>query len=152
MTVETVKDVLEWTRELHQKISDTYAETASEIGDERAAMLLKYIAEHEKTLADAIAKFEEHSSATLMDTWFQEHLEKNPFMQNFQAFSNFHPVDTTEIMKITVDAHQALIGMYKEFADLAKTSHLKDLFGNLADMEMGEMMRIVTSGERMSDM
>ena len=152
MTLETVKDVLNWTQTLHQRLSEAYDEAAAEIGDERASMLLKYVAEHERILSEAIKRYEKDSNVHLMDTWFQEYVSKVPFMHNSQAFSGFPTADPTTIIEMTVKAHQSLIDMYKEFAELAKTSQLKDLFEGMESMENSELKRMVTSMQRMTDL
>lgn len=152
MTLETVKDILDWTRTLHQRLSETYEDAAAEIGDERASMLLKYVAEHERILSESIKRFESDSNVQLMDTWFQEYINKMPFMNSPPAIGGFPTADPTVIIDMTIKAHQSLIDMYKELGELAKTSKLKELFEEMAFLENSELKRMVTSMQRMTDL
>jgi len=152
MTLETVKDILDWTQALHQQLSETYDEAAAEIGDERASMLLKYVAEHERALSEAIKHFEQDSNVHLMDTWLQDYVNKMPFAKNAQVFSPFNNASPAAIIDATIDTHQSLIDMYKELAEIAKTTHLKDLFAEMQFLENSELKRMVTSMQRMYDL
>lgn len=152
MSLETVKDILDWTQKLHQKLSDAYEEAAEEIGDERASMLLKYVAEHERVLSESITRFEKDSNVQLMDTWFQEYVDNLPFMIHSPPVSGFPTSDPAAIIEMTIKAHQSLIDMYKEFAELAKTAKVKELFEEMLFLENSELKRMVTSMQRMADL
>ena len=152
MTLETVKDILDWTQTLHQRLSEAYDEAAAEIGDERASMLLKYVAEHERVLSEAIKHFEKDSNVHLMDTWFQEYVNKMPFVKNFQALSQFSNTSPSAIIDVTIDTHQSLIDMYSELAGIAKTARLKELFEEMQFLENSELKRMVSSMQRMYDL
>ena len=47
MTVETIKDILDWTRKLHVQLEEVYRTTSDESDSERTKMLLSYVADHE---------------------------------------------------------------------------------------------------------
>lgn len=55
MQIETLKDVLHWTKEFHNQLSRCLRECADENQDARAQMLLTYLAAHEEKLAKAVA-------------------------------------------------------------------------------------------------
>ena len=49
MQIETLKDVLHWTKEFHQHLNQCLSHCADKNTDERARMILAYLSEHEKT-------------------------------------------------------------------------------------------------------
>ena len=150
--METVKNILDWTQKLHQRLSDAYGEAAEEIGDERASMLLKYVAAHERVLSESITRFKKDSNVQLMDTWFLEYVGNVPFMIHSPPVSGFPTSDPAAIIEMTIKAHQSLIDMYKEFAELAKNSKVKELFEEMLFLENSELKRMVTSMQRMTDL
>ena len=48
MQIETLKDVLHWTREFHQHLSQCLSHCADKNTDERARMILAYLSNHER--------------------------------------------------------------------------------------------------------
>jgi hypothetical protein len=46
MQIETLKDVLHWTREFHQHLSQCLSHCADKNMDERARMILAYLSDH----------------------------------------------------------------------------------------------------------
>lgn len=153
MAIETIKDILDWTRDLHGELSELYQNSSEETDDERLKMLLTYIAEHEQKLAEAIDKYE-HDSGTIdtLDSWFQQYTENNPFLKGMKSLTQLQPFDSRTVLDYTVQTHQNLINLYRELGDNARTDRIKTLFDNLASMELHDLMRMVHTSERMDDM
>lgn len=152
MPIETIKDVLDWGRRLHEELASIYQGASAESDDERTRLLLNYIADHENRLAEIIANYEKHDTTGKVDSWMRDYLEKNPFMAGMREVVTFNPMDSDSVLQATVAAHQQMIKMYRDLAENAKTDRLESLFANMADMEAHELMRMVMTGERWSDM
>ncbi|WP_197911721.1 hypothetical protein [Kineobactrum salinum] len=58
MEVKTFLDLIEWTRKLHAKLAECLAHCASHHQDERASLLLDYLALHETEMEKMVAAFE----------------------------------------------------------------------------------------------
>lgn len=152
MTIETIKDILDWTRDLHRELADVYRANSDASKDERTKMLLRYVADHEMRLADAVAHHEKDPSVQLIDTWVQDYVQKNPFMQGMMGAFKLAGMNYDQILTPTVQAHQHLIGLYEELAENAKTDRLKELFENMQSLEQHELMRMVHTTERFNDL
>lgn len=152
MAIETIKDILDWGRRLHEELAQIYQNSSAESEDERTRLLLSYIADHEQKLADIIANYEKHDTTGKIDSWMRDYLDKNPFMAGMREVVKFNPMDGDEILKATINAHQQMIKMYRDLAQNAKAERLESLFENIANMEANELMRMVVTGERWSDM
>ncbi len=152
MSIETIKDILDWNRRLHQELSRIYRESSEATEDERSRLLLDYIAEHEERLAETIARYEKDDHVEQLDSWTRNYLDKNPFAASMKQMMDFTAMGTEQILQTTVAAHQKLIELYRELAQNAKSERLEELFKNLASLETHELMRMVMSGERWNDM
>ena|SRR5210317_1294985 len=152
MPTETIKDILDWGRRLHEELATIYQSSSAESEDERTRLLLNYIADHENRLAEMIANFEKHDTTGRVDSWMRDYLEKNPFKAGMREVVKFNPMDGEEVLQATIDAHQKMIAMYRDLAQNAKSDRLETLFTSIADMESNELMRMVMTGERWSDM
>ena len=51
MQVETIRDVLNWTVSFHKNLKDCLKHCSKLNNDERAQMILSYLADHEGSLA-----------------------------------------------------------------------------------------------------
>ena len=151
MTLETIKDILDWTRQLHEELARLYRDSSGESDDEKTRMLMTYVADHLERLAEAIAHYEKDSTVTMMDSWIQDYVEKNPFMQGWRNAMNLAGMNFDQVLDNTVKTHQQLIGLYEDLAEASKTERMKELFENLQNLEQHELMRMVHTTERFSD-
>lgn len=151
MTLESIKDILDWTKQLHEELAEVYRRSSGENEDEKTRLLMNYVADHQQRLADAIANYEKDPGVTLMDSWIQDYVEKNPFMQGWRSFMNLSGMNFDQVLDNTVKAHQQLISLYEELAEASKTERMKELFENLQNLEQHELMRMVHTTERFSD-
>lgn len=152
MTVETIKDILDWTRKLHTQLEEVYRSCSDESDSERTRLLLNYVADHEAKLAGAIEHYEKDASLNLIDSWVQDYIMKNPFMQGMMTSLKFAGMSSEDILNATVASHQHLIDMYKDLAESAQSQQLKELFENMQFLELHELMRMVHTSERFNDL
>jgi rubrerythrin len=152
VAIETIREILEWGRQLHEELAQIYRSSSASTDDERTQLLLNYIAEHEQNLADMIARYERDEDGGKIDSWMRDYLDKSPFMSGMHAIMDFGDMNSDNIMQATISAHQKMVQMYRDLAENAKTERLEAMFTNLASMESNELMRMVLSGERWSDM
>ena len=78
MQIETLKDVLHWTREFHQHLSQCLSHCADKNMDERARMILAYLSDHEKALTKVVSGFETSGDEHALNTWCYEYVAKHP--------------------------------------------------------------------------
>lgn len=152
MTLETIKDILDWTRRLHAELAETYRMNSNAFDDERAKLLINYVADHEARIAETIKHYEDDASVQTMDTWIQDNLQTNPFVKNMQTMFGIPGFSSDEVLDQTVKFHQGLVSMYAELAQSAQSERVRELFQNLESMEQHELMRMVHTAERFNDL
>ncbi len=152
MQIETLKDVLHWTRKFHQQLSQSLSNSVDKNTDERARMVLEYLADHEKTLDKVISGFEKSGDEDALNTWFNEYVNKSPVLQNVHTNTPFANMDAAQIMEVVADQHQQAIELYRYLARRADIDSAKDMLESLLSLEEHEIMRMTQSTNRFSDM
>ena len=151
MQIETLKDVLHWTTEFHQHLSQCLTHCADSNENTRAKLLLDYLATHETKLAQILHRFEQTANTNALNTWCYEYLDKHPIIQHNQCDKPFAKMNTHEIMGIIVDQHEQLISLYRYLQSRADTVSAQELLGNLTSLEEHEAMQMMQSANRLED-
>lgn len=152
MKIETLKDILHWTKEFHQHLSQCLSHCADKNTDERAKMILTYLADHEASLMKVINSFEASGDEHALNTWSYEYINKQPIVQHVYCDSPFAELDALQIMEVIVDQHQQVIQLYRYLASQAVIPSAQEMLESLRSVEEHEMMRMVQSANRFSDM
>ena len=152
MQIETLKDVLHWTREFHQHLSQCLPHCADKNTDERARMVLAYLSDHEKSLSKVVNGFETSGDEHALKTWCYEYVEKHPIVRHAHCDAPFAELDATQIMAVIVDQHQQVIELYRYLASRAVIPSATELLQNLKSLEEHEMMRMAQTANRFEDM
>ena len=71
MSYSTVKDVLDYSRKLHEHARNLYQQLRDQTQRERVDMMLNLLAAHENTLAEAMISMQEHTSQKVLLEWHQ---------------------------------------------------------------------------------
>ena len=146
-----VSDLIEWIDAYHQALAEQYRVLADEAAKERAALLLNYLSDHQRVLAESISKYEADAADSLLTTWSDQCPELDLPESVTQLHTALSGKNTEEIIKHVIDFHDILIDMYKALAKKSESSSVKDLFESLAEMERQEAMRTVRDAQRLED-
>ncbi|WP_323844278.1 ATPase [Microbulbifer magnicolonia] len=152
MQIETLKDVLHWTKEFHQHLSQCLSHCADKNTDERARMILAYLSDHEKALTKVVTGFEKSGEEHALNTWCYEYLHHHPIARHVHCDSPFAELNAEQIMEVIVDQHRQVIELYRSLASRADIPPAKELLDNLKSMEEHEMMRMSQSANRFEEM
>ncbi len=74
MEVKTFIDLIEWTRNLHGKLARCLTHCASCHIDERASMLLEYLASHETEMERMVEAFERQADPKAARTYVYDYI------------------------------------------------------------------------------
>tara|TARA_R110001592_G_scaffold3113_1_gene17418 strand:+ start:16659 stop:17117 length:459 start_codon:yes stop_codon:yes gene_type:complete len=151
MQIETLKDVLHWTQEFHEQLSQCLSHCADKSSDERARMILVYLSDHENMLKKVVNGYEASGDEHALNTWCYEYVAKHPIVRHTHCDTPFAELDATQIMAVIVDQHQQVIEMYRYLASRPNIPAARALMESLLSMEEHEMMRIVQSANRLED-
>lgn len=152
MKIKTLKDVLHWTKEFHQHLSDCLSLCATKNTDERARMVLNYLAEQEKNLAEVVGGFEASSSEDALNTWCYEYVNQQTIIQHDYCDAPFADLDADQIMEVVVDQHQQVIDLYHYLSARANIPSAQEMLESISSLEDHEMMRMMQSANRFGDM
>ena len=152
MQIETLKDVLHWTREFHQHLSQCLSHCADKNMDERARMILTYLSDHEKALTKVVGSFETTGDEHALNTWCYEYVAKHPIVRHAYCDAPFADLDATQIMEVIIDQHQQVIELYCYLASRADIPSAMELMESLRSLEEHELMRMAQSANRFGDM
>ena len=114
-------------------------------------MLLNYLSDHQRLLAESISKYEADAADSLLTTWSDQCPELDLPESVTQLHTALSGKSTEQIIKHVIDFHDILIDMYKALAKRAESPSVKDLFESLAEMERQEAMRTVRDAQLLED-
>jgi len=146
-----ISELLAWVSTYHQTLAEKYMVLADETTRERAALLLKYLSEHQQLLADSVGNYSEHAADSLLASWSDQCPEFEIPDSVTQLHKSLSGKDTNEIIKNVIEFHNLLIDMYKVLEEKATNPSVKALFETLGKMELQEEMRTVRDAQRLED-
>ena len=152
MNINTLKDIIHWTRSAHTHLSDHMSRSAAETGSERAQMLLNYLADHERLLSDKLDSFEHNGDLSALNTWCYEFIDQKPMLSGTGEDAPFADMNSETIAATLAEQHQTIIGLYKHLLDQADSNSLRESLQQLVDMEEHEVMVMMQSANRLSDL
>jgi hypothetical protein len=152
MQIETLNDVLHWTKEFHKQLSRCLKHCADENQNTRAQMLLTYLVAHEDKLTEAVAQFEQWGDSSALNTWCYEYLDKHPIVQHEHCNAPFAELDAEQIMAIIVEQHQQVIELYRNLFSRADIPSARELLRGLKSLEEHEAMQMSHAANRLHDL
>lgn len=131
------KEILDYAREFHHKVSEFYQQLADKAQSARVKLLLDYLVRHEKHLERSLKEFEDTISSKALEAWYQYSKEQRTFLP-LDALK-YSPVMTVDdVMKVGTTIDNCLLASYKGMVDTATTPEVRDIFENLLQMEEQE--------------
>lgn len=152
MEVRTFYDLIEWTRKLHAKLAECLAHCASRHGDERASLLLEYLASHETEMEKMVAAFERQADPKAARTYVYDYMPRNPITTHLVCDDHYAKLDADTISAEVFDFHEQIINLYRTLKGKAEIREAAELMQSLLEMEEHETKRLVRQVERMDDL
>ncbi|WP_425397237.1 hypothetical protein [Aeoliella sp.] len=139
MASEQVRNVLRCTRGIHERAAIFFTHLAKRCQQERARMLLDYLAGHERHLADAILETEAGAGDKILGTWVTTtkpvaHLVDQ--MDWDEAHNEGASFD--ELVETGLEIANRVIEVYDDLARRAEPAWVQEIFFQLLDMEQQE--------------
>lgn len=151
MEIKTFSDLIDWTRNLHQQTAACLAHCATEHDQERARILLDYLATHENELERTVERFRNEGDTGVLRTWIYDYLSHSPVKTHRTCDLPYTRLDFDGITKEIFDFHDQVIALYQNLADRAEIPEARELAENLLNMERHEAMRMAREIGRMQD-
>jgi len=152
MEIKTFFDLIEWTRSLHGKLANCLAHCAPRHDDERASLLLDYLASHEVEMEKMVAGFERQADPKAARTYVYDYMPHNPITTHLVCDEHYTKLDAAAISAEVFDFHEQIIDLYRTLLGKADIPEAAELMQALLDMEEHETKRLVRQVERMDDL
>lgn len=152
MEVETLRDVIHWSRGVHLRLGECLAECQSDNVDERAKLVLTYLANYEYKIADVIEIFEQKGGERALNTWCIEYVNKFKINNDRACNKPFSELDVQQIITAVMEEHQYLLSLFQFLAIQAAIPSAKELMKALSYFEEHETMKMMQSLNRFEDM
>lgn len=151
MHYKTVKDVVDYSRKLHQQISKLYQEISQDQTQERVKMLLDYLQRHEAHLEKSLNQFEHDKSQAVLDSWFQ-YAPDQSITELLESIEITNHMSTDEVIAMALKLDDYFIELYEGMVENASSSAVKSVFQNLLEMEQQEKIRTSRAALTIHDM
>lgn len=151
MHYQTVKDVVDHSRKLHQQIGQMYGKLAKEQSQEKVGMLLDYLQRHESHLENSLCDFENDKSQKVLESWFQYAPDHD--IDELLAKMEVHDhMNADQVVTMALELDDYFISLYQDMVDSTSSSAVRAVFQNLLDMEEQEKIRTAKTALQMYDM
>lgn len=152
MKVETLRDILHWTRELHEYLANCTKHCATRNEDQRAKLLLQYLADHERKLAHTLKRFEETASPKALDTWVYDYLDQYPVTRHLSCDEPYSAAGAREAMAEVMNLHEQVLALYHYLQGRADTGSMRELVDQLTELEEHQAMQMTHDANRFEDL
>ena len=151
MHYQTVKDVVDHSRQLHQDISGLYAKLSEDQTQVRVGMLLEYLKRHEDNLEQSLDQFESDKSQKVLDSWLQ-YTPDQDVSDVLVGLTISDHMSTDQVVDMALKLDDFFIELYQEIIDHSASSSVKVVFQNLLDMEQQEKISMAKTALQLNDM
>ena len=148
---EQVKDVIEYSQEIHTKLAKFYNQLSEKHQLSHIKMLLDYLNRHERNLADSLSQYENDAAQQMMNTWLQ-YAPTTKLEDKIKYFPIHSDMTLQEVIDIALDLDNALVDLYRNVAQNVDTQELRELFQSLIDMEKKKKKRMVRDAMMLNDL
>lgn len=146
-----IREILDWIQAFHERLSIEYETMSQGQVRERVALLLQYLAEHQRRLQNAIKNFGDTASSEVLNTW-HDHFPELDLPETLDELKHHLAViDTEDVIQLAVKFHDVLICLFEEIRNTASTDEVRDVFDSLVQMERREQERMVRDSAFLED-
>lgn len=151
MRFERARDVLKHAKTFHLQLNDFYKLIEEQENTPKAQLLLEYIISQEASLAKHLDHFEKETPAGVLDTWLQ-YVNDEEILQIPKVNASHSKQSVDDILKISMKMSDELIEVYRLVEAQVDESNVKEIFDNLANMQLQKQRQISVNFNRLMDM
>lgn len=151
MHIRTFGELVDWVRRIHHQLSEEMAASSLKQQQERAKMLLQYLAEHEAKLDLAIGEFERQGDPKAMSTRLYDYFDRNPVQTHRLCDKLYADMSFDDISREVFDVHDQIMSLYQTLIGKAEIPEIRQLMESLLELEEHEAMLLARQIGRMDD-
>ncbi len=154
MSTKTFGELIDWTRQLHEHLARSLAQGASHHKEERARLLLEYLAAHEAEMERVVADFEHSAAPQALNTYvpyLYANLEQRSIQTHGTSDIPYASLSIDDICKEVFYFHDQVIDLYRQLNNEAQIPEARELLESLLEFEYHEAMRLARQAESIND-
>ncbi|KXS36645.1 MAG: hypothetical protein AWU55_2974 [Halomonadaceae bacterium T82-2] len=152
MKIETFKDLIDWTRQLHAHLAECFGHCASQHEEDLGKWLLEYLAAHEATLERTVASSEKQADPKALHTRVYDYLSHNPITPHQACSAPYAEMSFEDICREVFSLHDQVIDLYRYLDGRAEIPEARELVRELLKLEEHEAMRLAHQSNRARDL
>lgn len=149
MVTESIQDVLHWSTRFHTTLAYRLDKSQDYAPGDRERMLMNFLSEHEKLLADHYSRYQRADDMNPLKTWSHHYQQTYPkgWMRDFQE--PYENMSTDEIVEDVEGQHHAVIQFYKTLKAKATAPEVVELLELLIELETAETCSMSEASSRL---
>ncbi|MDB4279750.1 hypothetical protein N9865_02855 [Paraglaciecola sp.] len=151
MRFEKARDAVKHAQSFHIQLCQFYKYLNNLENTQKVKLLLEYMIQHEKDLAESLDHYEKNTSSGVLDTWLQyandQSILKIPKKEALPSKSSIE-----DIIKLSITFSDELIEVYAQVAEQVDDVKLKEIFTHLANMQSQEKRKLSMNVDRLMDL
>ena len=152
MRFRNIRDVLDWTQTFHEALAREYDQLAENHERERVGLLLRYLAQHERVLSEALKHYEHDEAHETLELWIWHSADVDLPNDVHGLCEKLEKVDTTDVLILTLRFHDLLIDLYQKLLEKNTSPEVRSLFANIIGYEVKEKLNVVRDATRLEDL
>lgn len=155
MQITNFTQLIDWTRQLHQHLGKALEQGGELHQQERAQLLLAYLAEQEQQLAQTIKRFERDAHSEGLDAYvpyLYSAFEQHPIHTQRLYSQPFHSLSIPEISKVVFDVHDQIVDFYQRLVSESQIAQATEILGSLLEFEQEAEKSLAAQIDGMDDM
>ncbi|MBP7275731.1 MAG: hypothetical protein KBA51_05970 [Kiritimatiellae bacterium] len=138
MPLEQARDVVAHARSFHRELGEFYQKLEHQVQRERVQLLLEYLVDHEKRMADQMDALEESLPQSVLNTWFKNAPQApEPVSPSDRRIRP--DMSPSEVICLALDLDERMLNVFKQVALQSPVQEVREAF--LALYEEGRRER-----------
>ena len=151
MRFHQVREVIEWAVQTHANLAHQYDQASCACVDERTRMALRYLADHERQMQIALARYladgSEHRN--VLETWFDDTTEFPQPTVVARLCAAAGDKANEDLLANALAIHKTMEDLYRQHTETASIGDERDFFTALATSQEAETRRLVRDMSRL---
>ena len=140
MAYQTIRELMARVRSLHGRLRESVHDARRRADDERTALLLDFIDQHEAAIERAVETVERRGGRAVLDTWLQ--FEQDAALERAMELREPDAAAPSEsIVTHLLETENALIRLYQLLQGSSGSPTVQSFFAGLLEMEDSAVRR-----------
>ena len=151
MRFEQAKDIVRHAIDMHQMIERHFLALSGRTADPRMKMAADYLVKREAFLQAGLLEFEDFAEKAFNDTWFNFSVCDAKFKQ-LHSYLQGTEAQVGDVLDLTIQLYECIGGQFETLARETDVDEVREVFGNISEMEKRELKKLVRNIQMMNEL